>query len=103
MEDLDGSLSSVISMLASGDGTGKQRNTWKHGSIEASSFGTQKASTEILLPSGLHMHAMASMHSTLPQPTHSIQGMMKLTYFSHMESTFFIISVMIDGRGIMCQ
>lgn len=81
----------------------KQRNTWKHGSKETSSFGTQKASTKILFPFGLHMLAMASVYNTLPQPTYTIQGMMKLTYFSHMESTFFIISVMIEGRGIMCH
>lgn len=73
------------------------------GSIEASRFGTQKENTEILLPSDLHMHAMASVHSTLPQPTHTIQGMKKLTYLSHMESAFFIVSVMIDGGRIMCH
>lgn len=49
------------------------------GSIEASSFGTQKEGTEILLLSDLHMHAMASVHRALSQPTHPIQGMKKLT------------------------
>ena len=73
------------------------------GSIEASSFGTQKESTEILLPSVLHMYAMALVHSALSQPTHTIQGMKKLTYLSHMESAFFIVSIMIDGGGIMCH